>query len=51
MGWRPGLVRRDLRGRPKLGRDPETGNKRFHSEAVRGTKAQVQRRLTELLRQ
>ena len=34
-----------------LGRDPDTGNKHFHSEAIKGTKAQAQRRLTEMLRQ
>ena len=34
-----------------LGVDPETGKKRYRSEAVRGTRAQAQRRLTELLRQ
>ena len=31
--------------------DPKTGRKRYHSEAVKGTKALAQRRLTELLRQ
>ena len=31
--------------------DPTTGKKRYRSEAVKGTKAQAQRRLTELLRQ
>ena len=30
---------------------PKTGRKRYHSEAVQGTKALAQRRLTELLRQ
>ena len=34
-----------------LGVDPNTGKKRYHSEAVRGTKAQAERRLTELQRQ
>ena len=34
-----------------LGRDPETGNKRFHSEAIRGTKTDAERRLTALLRE
>ena len=34
-----------------LGVDPVTGKKRYHSEAVKGTKAQAQRRLTELQRQ
>ena len=34
-----------------LGRDPDTGNKHFHSEAIKGAKAQAQRRLTEMLRQ
>lgn len=32
-------------------RGPETGKKRYHSESVKGTKAQAERRLTELLRQ
>ena len=30
--------------------DPKTGKKQYHSEAVKGTKALAQRRLTELLR-
>lgn len=34
-----------------LGRDPVTGKKRYHSEAVKGTKAQADRRLTELQRE
>ena len=34
-----------------LGRDPDTGKIRYHSEAVKGTKAQAERRLTELLRE
>ena len=34
-----------------IGLDPKTGKKRYHSEAVKGTKAQAQRRLTELLRE
>ena len=34
-----------------LGRDPITGQKRYHSEAVKGTKAAAERRLTELLRE
>ncbi len=34
-----------------LGLDPETGKKRYRSESVRGTRAQAQRRLTELLRE
>ncbi len=34
-----------------LGRDPITGQKRYHSEAVKGTKAPAERRLTELLRE
>ena len=34
-----------------LGRDPITGKKRYHSKAVKGTKAQAERRLTELQRQ
>ena len=34
-----------------MGVDPKTGKKRYHSVAVRGTKALAQRRLTELLRQ
>jgi integrase len=34
-----------------LGPDPVTGKKRYHSEAVRGSKAQAQRRLTELQRE
>ena len=33
------------------GRDPDTGKKRHHSEAVKGTKALAERRLTELLRE
>ena len=33
------------------GVDPTTGKKRYYSESVKGTKAQAQRRLTELLRQ
>ena len=32
------------------GVDPKTGKKQYHSEAVKGTKALAQRRLTELLR-
>ena len=31
--------------------DPETGKKRYHSEAVRGSKADAERRLTELQRE
>ena len=31
-----------------MGRDPSTGKKRYRSEAVRGTKAQAERRLTEI---
>ena len=31
--------------------DPETGRKRYHSEAVKGAKALAQRILTELLRE
>ena len=34
-----------------LGVDPETGKKRYHSEAVRGSKADAERRLTELQRE
>ena len=34
-----------------LGRDPSTGKKRYRSEAVRGTRAQAERRLTEILRE
>ena len=34
-----------------LGPDPKTGKKRYHSEAVKGTKALAERRRTELLRQ
>ena len=34
-----------------ISRDPGTGHKRYHSEAVRGTKVQAQRRLPELLHQ
>ena len=34
-----------------LGVDPATGKKRYHSESVKGTKSQAQRRLTELQRQ
>ena len=34
-----------------MGVDPRSGRKRYHSEAVKGTKAQAQRRLTELLRE
>ena len=34
-----------------LGVDPATGKKRYRSEAVVGTRAQAQRRLTELLRE
>ena len=34
-----------------LGRDPITGKKRYHSEAVKGTKAQAERRRTELQRE
>ena len=34
-----------------MGVDSKTGKKHYHSEAVRGTKALAQRRLTELLRQ
>ena len=34
-----------------LGTDPTTGKKRYHSEAVKGTKAKAERRRTELLRQ
>ena len=33
------------------GVDPKTGKKHYHSEAVKGTKALAQRRLTELLRE
>ena len=31
--------------------DPETGKKRYYPEVVKGTKAQAERRMTELLRQ
>ena len=34
-----------------IGVDLKTGKKRYHSEAVKGTKAQAQRRMTELLRE
>ena len=34
-----------------LGRDPSTGKKRYRSEAVRGTRADAERRLTEILRE
>ena len=34
-----------------MGVDPNTGKKRYYSEAVRGTKPQSERRLTELQRQ
>ena len=34
-----------------MGRDPSTGKKRYRSEAVRGTRAQAERRLTEILRE
>ena len=34
-----------------IGLDTKTGKKRYYSEAVKGTKAQAQRRLTELLRE
>lgn len=34
-----------------LGRDPITGKKRYHSESVKGTKADAERRLTELHRE
>ena len=34
-----------------LGRDPITGQKRYHSEAVKGTKAAAEPRLTDLLRE
>ena len=34
-----------------LGRDPITGQKRYYSEAVKGSKATAERRLTELLRE
>ena len=34
-----------------LGMDPSTGKKRYRSEAVRGTRAQAERRLTEILRE
>ncbi len=34
-----------------LGRDPITGKKRYHSDAVKGTKAHTERRLTELQRE
>ena len=34
-----------------MGRDPDTGKKRYHSEAVLGTKALAERRLTELLQE
>ena len=34
-----------------LGVDPVTGKRRYRLEAVKGTKAQAQRRLTELQRQ
>ena len=33
------------------GVDPKTGKKQYHSEAVKGTKASAQRRLTEFLRE
>ena len=33
-----------------MGVDPETGKKRYHSEAVRGSKADAERQLTELQR-
>lgn len=33
------------------GRDPQTGKKKYHSEAVKGTKAVAERRLTEILRE
>ena len=34
-----------------LGRDPGTGKKRYHSESVKGTMADAERRLTEILRE
>ena len=34
-----------------LGKDPETGRKRYHSETVKGSWSQAQRRLTEVLRE
>ena len=34
-----------------LGMDPSTGKKRYRSEAVKGTRAQAERRLTEILRE
>ena len=33
-----------------MGVDPKTGQKRYHSEAVKGTKATAQRTLTQLIR-
>ena len=34
-----------------LGRDPITGKKRYHSESVKGTRGDTDRRLTEVLRE
>ena len=34
-----------------LGTDPVTGKKRYHADTVQGTKAEAERRLTELLRE
>ena len=34
-----------------VGVDSKTGRKKYRSEAVKGTKAQAERRLTELLRE
>ena len=56
------MVRGNIRQRSKvrqdswtvqvyLGRDPTTGNKKYHSESVKGTKSVTQKRLTELLRE
>lgn len=56
-----GLARGNIRRRSRvrqdswtvqiyLGRDPETGRKRYHSESVRGSRAAAERRLTELQR-
>ena len=45
-------VRKDsCRVQVYLGRDPDTSNKRFHSEAVRDPKTDAERQLTALLRE